>query len=183
MDSNEVAASHRAGDGWARDLARIAGSAGSAVLSAAGRAPRWKGGSPVTGADLAAERAIGGRLSEQFPGLPIVSEERIAAGDIPATGPRFALVAPGTAHRAPALGRRDVEVRDVHRPLQLEDASVAAKHRGDVRAQAVDRSTGLPFGLSNAPPSVRRCRLHGAAIARAALTCLLACTHDQCREG
>ena len=87
------------------------------------------------------------------------------------------------AHRAPALGRRDVEVRDVHRPLQLEDASVAAKHRGDVRAQAVDRSTGLPFGLSNAPPSVRRCRLNGAAIARAALTCLLACTHDQGREG
>ncbi|WP_311276049.1 3'(2'),5'-bisphosphate nucleotidase CysQ [Methylobacterium sp. WCS2018Hpa-22] len=113
MGSNEVTEVGRAGDDLARDLARIAVTAGSpvAVIFAAGCAPTWKGdGSPVTDADLAAEGVIYDRLSDGFPGMPIVSEERIAAGDAPMIGPRFALVDPLDGTREFIAGRNEFTV-------------------------------------------------------------------------
>ncbi|KQT66297.1 MULTISPECIES: 3'(2'),5'-bisphosphate nucleotidase CysQ [unclassified Aureimonas] len=51
--------------------------------------------SPVTEADLAAETLIKARLAEAFPDLPVVAEEAVYAGDVPAhLGRRFVLVDP-----------------------------------------------------------------------------------------
>jgi 3'(2'),5'-bisphosphate nucleotidase len=50
--------------------------------------------SPVTEADLAAERLILERLSAVLPGIPVVAEELEAAGKAPPVGRRFLLVDP-----------------------------------------------------------------------------------------
>ncbi|HZT88239.1 MAG TPA: 3'(2'),5'-bisphosphate nucleotidase CysQ [Stellaceae bacterium] len=49
---------------------------------------------PVTEADLAAERIIVVRLSAAFPEIPIVAEETVAAEGTPSSAPRFWLVDP-----------------------------------------------------------------------------------------
>ncbi|MFC7334469.1 3'(2'),5'-bisphosphate nucleotidase CysQ [Rhodocista pekingensis] len=55
----------------------------------------WKAdGSPVTAADKAAEAAILPALRRLTPGIPVVSEEAFAAGDIPAVAGSFWLVDP-----------------------------------------------------------------------------------------
>jgi len=51
-------------------------------------------GSPVTKADAAAERIILAGLTERFPGVPVVAEEAVEAGHLPAVGERFFLVDP-----------------------------------------------------------------------------------------
>ncbi len=84
-------------DTLARLLVRIAIAAGGPVASvyARGCPTRWKAdGSPVTEADLAAERLILDRLAAAFPGMPVVAEESVAAGRTSALGPRFLLVDP-----------------------------------------------------------------------------------------
>jgi 3'(2'), 5'-bisphosphate nucleotidase len=50
--------------------------------------------SPVTVADVQAEDLILTHLSALHPGVPIISEERAAAGDMPETGAEFFLVDP-----------------------------------------------------------------------------------------
>ncbi|WP_419951712.1 3'(2'),5'-bisphosphate nucleotidase CysQ [Methylobacterium sp.] len=113
MDKDGGAQHSRAGDELARDLARIAVTAGSAVATifASGCAPSWKeDGSPVTDADLAAERVICDLLYDRFPGMPVVSEERIAAGESPVIGPRFALVDPLDGTREFIAGRTEFTV-------------------------------------------------------------------------
>ncbi|WP_439528804.1 3'(2'),5'-bisphosphate nucleotidase CysQ [Pannonibacter sp.] len=80
-----------------RALLAMALEAGEAILAiyAAETDFSSKGdGSPVTAADHAAEAIILRRLSEHFPDLPVVAEEAIAAGHIPASGPDFILVDP-----------------------------------------------------------------------------------------
>ncbi|MDO9429198.1 MAG: 3'(2'),5'-bisphosphate nucleotidase CysQ [Methylobacterium sp.] len=84
-------------DTLARTLVRIAIAAGGPVAAAYahGCATRWKvDGSPVTDADLAAERLILERLAAAFPGIPVVAEESVAAGHRSELGPRFLLVDP-----------------------------------------------------------------------------------------
>jgi 3'(2'), 5'-bisphosphate nucleotidase len=49
---------------------------------------------PVTEADLAAERVIVGMLSEAFPDIPIVSEEQVDADGLPPSAARFWVVDP-----------------------------------------------------------------------------------------
>jgi 3'(2'), 5'-bisphosphate nucleotidase len=49
---------------------------------------------PVTEADLAAERIIVGMLEAAFPQIPVVSEERVEAEGLPAAAPRFWAVDP-----------------------------------------------------------------------------------------
>jgi 3'(2'),5'-bisphosphate nucleotidase len=113
MGETDGTESRRARDELARDLACVAVTAGSTVAAvfAAGCALTWKGdGSPVTDADLAAERIICDRLSERFPEMPIVSEERIAAGDAPVIGSRFALVDPLDGTREFIAGRKEFTV-------------------------------------------------------------------------
>ncbi|WP_246733460.1 3'(2'),5'-bisphosphate nucleotidase CysQ [Methylobacterium sp. BTF04] len=84
-------------DTLAQSLVRIAIAAGGPVASvyAHGCATRWKAdGSPVTEADLAAERLILERLAAAFPGIPVVAEESVAAGHRSELGLRFLLVDP-----------------------------------------------------------------------------------------
>ncbi|MGH8286249.1 MAG: 3'(2'),5'-bisphosphate nucleotidase CysQ [Steroidobacteraceae bacterium] len=50
--------------------------------------------SPVTAADHAAERVILERLAQLAPDVPVVAEERVAAGEVPAIGRRLFLVDP-----------------------------------------------------------------------------------------
>jgi 3'(2'), 5'-bisphosphate nucleotidase len=50
--------------------------------------------SPVTAADLAAERIILARLEQVAPDVPVIAEERVAAGAVPVIGDRFFLVDP-----------------------------------------------------------------------------------------
>lgn len=51
-------------------------------------------GSPVTKADAAAEKIILAGLAEHFPGVPVVAEEAVEAGSLPAAGSRYFLVDP-----------------------------------------------------------------------------------------
>jgi 3'(2'), 5'-bisphosphate nucleotidase len=50
--------------------------------------------SPVTAADHAAEKLILARLSQGVPGVPIVAEEQVAAGNVPPSAATFFLVDP-----------------------------------------------------------------------------------------
>src|SRR5262249_26780956 len=62
--------------------------------------------SPVTAADHASERLILERLRRQFPGIPCVAEEEVAAGIVPpALGHEFMLVDPLDGTRE-FVGRR-----------------------------------------------------------------------------
>src|SRR6516165_4524008 len=50
--------------------------------------------SPVTNADHAAEEIVIAALAQLMPGVPVIAEEQMAAGRIPATGSDFFLVDP-----------------------------------------------------------------------------------------
>jgi 3'(2'),5'-bisphosphate nucleotidase len=78
-------------------LARIAVAAGEPVaeIYASGCIARYKGdASPVTDADLAAERVILDRLAAAFPGIPVIAEECVGMGRVPPIGRCFFLVDP-----------------------------------------------------------------------------------------
>lgn len=62
-------------------------------------AQRKGDGSPVTAADAAAETLILEGLARAFPGIPVIAEEAVCAGQIPEVADRFFLVDPldGTA--------------------------------------------------------------------------------------
>jgi 3'(2'), 5'-bisphosphate nucleotidase len=68
--------------------------------------------SPVTEADHAAERIIIERLSQLAPEVPVVAEERVAAGEVPVIGARFFLVDPldGTREFVSANGEFTVNI-------------------------------------------------------------------------
>src|SRR5271165_3268485 len=71
--------------------------AGKAIMDIYRTAPKVEykeDRSPVTDADRASEDIIVGCLSKVMPGVPIVAEERTAAGEVPETGDLFFLVDP-----------------------------------------------------------------------------------------
>ena len=81
----------------AEAISEIARAAGGEILAIRerGAAVREKADrSPVTDADEAANALIVARLGALTPDIPIIAEESVAAGDIPAIGPRFWLVDP-----------------------------------------------------------------------------------------
>jgi 3'(2'), 5'-bisphosphate nucleotidase len=81
----------------ARQLAEIAVEAGTLILRhyVEGTKVREKRDrSPVTLADEEAETLIVQRLAQYFPGVPIIAEEAVARGEMPAIGDRFFLVDP-----------------------------------------------------------------------------------------
>src|SRR3954470_20699199 len=63
--------------------------------------------SPVTEANLAAERLILERLSTVLPGVPAVAEELAADGNEPLIGRRFVLVDPLDGTREFVAGRNE----------------------------------------------------------------------------
>ncbi|WP_246018385.1 3'(2'),5'-bisphosphate nucleotidase CysQ [Pelagibacterium montanilacus] len=71
--------------------------AGAIILDIYGRAfsvETKADNSPLTEADTAAEALILDRLAVAFPDIPVIAEEAVAAGRVPATGKRFFLVDP-----------------------------------------------------------------------------------------
>jgi 3'(2'), 5'-bisphosphate nucleotidase len=78
-------------------LTALVGKAGEAIMAErrAGMAVRAKADrSPVTAADEAAEAVLLEGLARLMPGVPVVSEEQVAAGHAPALGDLFVLVDP-----------------------------------------------------------------------------------------
>lgn len=66
--------------------------------------------SPVTQADRAAEEFILAELEKIFPGVPVVAEEAVSAGSVPASAERFFLVDPLDGTKEFIAGRPDFTV-------------------------------------------------------------------------
>ncbi len=98
-------------------LARIAAEAGQVVMRHYGacEARAKDDRSPVTAADEEAEALILARLAEQFPGVPVVAEEMMAAGASVAAAARFFLVDPldGTREFLSGNGEFTVNIAEV----------------------------------------------------------------------
>ena len=80
-----------------QDLADAAREAGEAILQVVQRGfdvESKRDASPVTEADRAAELIILAALARAAPGVPVIAEEEVAAGRIPAHGDTFFLVDP-----------------------------------------------------------------------------------------
>lgn len=88
--------------------------------------------SPVTEADLAADRVIGAVLERAFPHIPVVTEERAESHDAAAAGSRFFLVDPldGTKEFVKRGGDFTVNIALIENGVPL---------RGVVFAPALDR--------------------------------------------
>ena len=79
------------------DIAAAAKEAGAAILDVVSRGfdvEHKSDSSPVTAADRAAELIILAALARAAPGIPVIAEEEVAAGRIPAHGDTFFLVDP-----------------------------------------------------------------------------------------
>ncbi|HET7816140.1 MAG TPA: 3'(2'),5'-bisphosphate nucleotidase CysQ [Sphingomicrobium sp.] len=79
------------------DIAQAASEAGEAILEIVQRGfevDHKRDSSPVTEADRAAELIILAALARAAPGVPVIAEEEVAAGRIPAHGDLFFLVDP-----------------------------------------------------------------------------------------
>jgi 3'(2'), 5'-bisphosphate nucleotidase len=118
-----------------RALARIAYDAGAIVLAHYTEeitATRKDDMSPVTAADVEAERYILDRLAHLAPDVPVVAEEQVAAGKLPKVGKRFFLVDPldGTKEFISRNGEFTINIAEI-----VEGKPV----RGVVYAPAKDR--------------------------------------------
>jgi 3'(2'), 5'-bisphosphate nucleotidase len=118
-----------------RALARIAYDAGAIVLEHYTEeitATRKEDQSPVTAADVEAERYILDRLAHLAPDVPVVAEEQMAAGRVPKVGRRFFLVDPldGTKEFLSRNGEFTINIAEI-----VEGKPV----RGVVYAPAKDR--------------------------------------------
>jgi 3'(2'), 5'-bisphosphate nucleotidase len=81
------------------------------AVGRAARAPRANADrAPVTQADVAAETAILEGLARAVPGVPVVSEEAIAGGEVPDLGTQFFLVDPIDGTRELIDGRPEYAV-------------------------------------------------------------------------
>src|SRR5687768_17431131 len=79
------------------EIAVAAREAGEAIIEIVGRGFEVESKrdlSPVTEADRAAELIILGALARAAPGVPVIAEEEVAAGRIPAHGEIYFLVDP-----------------------------------------------------------------------------------------
>src|SRR6187401_3355379 len=79
------------------DIAIAAREAGEAILEVVRRGydvEHKQDSSPVTDADRAAELVILAALAKAAPGVPVIAEEEVAAGRIPAHGDTYFLVDP-----------------------------------------------------------------------------------------
>ncbi len=120
---------------------------------------RKQDASPVTAADHAAETIILARLATAAPAVPIIAEEEVAAGRIPATADVFFLVDPldGTKEFIERRGDFTVNIaliRSATPALGVVYAPAKAQlFAGDVGAQRALRSAQSPdppSGASNA---------------------------------
>lgn len=95
MSSETVSISeHEALADLLADAAREAGEAILAIVRGGFDVERKGDSSPVTEADRAAELVILAALARAAPGVPVIAEEQVAAGKIPAHGDTYFLVDP-----------------------------------------------------------------------------------------
>lgn len=93
-------------------LTLLAAQAGAAILAVDRRSMTVDGkadGSPVTEADLAADRVIGDGLARLFPGIPTLSEERLHLAQPPYAGSLF-LIDPLDGTKEFVAGRQEFTV-------------------------------------------------------------------------
>jgi 3'(2'), 5'-bisphosphate nucleotidase len=96
-----------------KPLAELAAAAGHRILETAplDLLPRSKVDlSPVTAADEASEAILRKGLERILPGLPVVAEEGVAAGELPEPGSEFFLVDPLDGTREFLAGRQEYAV-------------------------------------------------------------------------
>jgi 3'(2'), 5'-bisphosphate nucleotidase len=120
--------------------------------------------SPVTAADHAAEAVILAHLAKAAPGIPIVAEEQVAAGRVPARASKFFLVDPvdGTKEFIQKRGDFTVNIALIEEGVpQLGVVYAPAKSQlfaGDVEAGQAFRSDQSPDEPAAAPRSSMRTR-------------------------
>ena len=126
-----------------------------------------KDNSPVTAADHAAEAIILLRLGAALPHVPIIAEEEVAAGRVPAVGHTFFLVDPLDGTREFVAGRDEFTVnialiRDgspalgvVYAPatgcLFAADVATACVFRTTASAHSIDHSRRASIHVRTAP--------------------------------
>src|SRR5204863_3341201 len=96
-----------------KPLAELAAAAGHRILETAplDLLPRSKVDlSPVTAADEASEALLRKGLDHILPGVPVIAEEGVAAGDLPEPGHEFFLVDPLDGTREFVSGRQEYAV-------------------------------------------------------------------------
>ncbi len=144
----------------AADLARQAGEAILAVRARGFATLQKHDDSPVTEADHAAERVIVAGLRAAAPDIPVVAEEEIAAGHVPATASSFWLVDPLDGTREFAALRDDFVVnvglvRDGRPALGVVGVPVAGEAYGGIvgkRAWKRDKTGEHAIRARAAPP-------------------------------
>ena len=148
-------------DAAARLLAEIAVEAGGVIARRYGEGfsvALKADASPVTEADLAAETLILARLGERLPGIPVVSEERFAKGDVPEVGRVFVLVDPldGTREFVARNGEFTVNIALIEDGEAIAGAVYAPTRErvwfGGAGAFAAQAAPGRPDALSAAAP-------------------------------
>lgn len=125
------------------DIAREAGAVILEIYRRADLGAQSKAdGSPVTLADAAAETVILDRLAAAWPDIPVIAEEAVSAGRVPAIGRRFFLVDPldGTAEFIRRSGEFTVNIALVEdgRPVAgvVYIPTTGEVFRGDVTGAA-----------------------------------------------
>ncbi len=113
-------------------LAREAGKAIMRVYATDFKTQAKDDASPVTEADLAADRVIVAGLERAFPDIPIVTEERSESHDVAAAGDRFFLV-------DPLDGTREFVRRGGDFTVNIALIENGVPTRGVVFAPALDR--------------------------------------------
>jgi len=115
---------------------------------------RKKDNSPVTAADHAAEAIILQRLGAQCAAIPIIAEEEVAAGRVPAIGATFFLVDPLDGTREFVAGRPEFTVNialvRAGTPMLgvVYAPAMGALFGGDVAAAQAFRATAAPGGAA-----------------------------------
>jgi 3'(2'), 5'-bisphosphate nucleotidase len=147
----------------ASELGKIAHDAGRLILkyySAVGEVRTKSDASPVTQADEDAEALILERLAALEPGVPVIAEESVAKGRVPATGSRFFLVDPldGTKEFLQKNGEFTVNIALIEHGRPVAGVVIApAKSRafiGDGANGAFELAApeDLPFEVAAAQP-------------------------------
>jgi 3'(2'), 5'-bisphosphate nucleotidase len=121
--------------------------------------------SPVTAADEAAEKILLEDLADIAPGVPVVAEESVAAGHVPAIGDRFFLVDPldGTREFVSHRDEFTVNVALIEDGMPVLGVVLAPARRelywGDVKAGRAGRIDADPDGTMPMSGAVIRARL------------------------
>ncbi len=124
--------------------------------------------SPVTAADHAAEKLILARLSQHEPGVPVVAEEQVAAGNVPPSASTFFLVDPvdGTKEFIQKRGDFTVNIALVRDGVpQLGVVYAPAKSQlfaGNVATAEAFRAQQSPEDTKSAPRTPIHTREPGA---------------------